>query len=86
AEVFYPHVVFSDIRMPDMSGLELAEELRKSAHSKNVFLIAVTGSGDSETAAEVVTAGFDVQFTKPFDYNEVSEQVRNFFERHSNLP
>jgi CheY-like chemotaxis protein len=61
-----PHVVLLDIGLPDMSGYEVARELRAS-HDAPVRLIALTGWGEEEAGQQASEAGFDQYLTKPAD-------------------
>jgi CheY-like chemotaxis protein len=74
-----PHVVFSDIDMPDMNGLDVARRLRGDAALQQPLLIAVTAwpKGDSTRAIE--TAGFDVHLVKPIRLDEVATLLAGHF-------
>lgn len=64
---YRPALVLVDIRLPGMSGLELARRLRADAVHARVVIIAVTANamkGDREAALE---AGCDAYVTKPID-------------------
>ncbi|PAY15984.1 histidine kinase [Rhodopirellula sp. SM50] len=60
-----PDVVFSDICMPDKSGYEVAQNLRKLLHSSDSTLIAMTGNGQPEDIQQAYEAGFDRHLVKP---------------------
>jgi len=60
-----PHVVFLDLRMPGISGLEALAYFRQ--HHRRVPVIVITGSIEQEIARQARTGGaFDV-VGKPFD-------------------
>lgn len=61
-----PHVVLLDIGLPDMSGYDVAREIRAS-DAGSVRLIALTGWGEEEVAQQGADAGFDQHLTKPAD-------------------
>jgi DNA-binding response OmpR family regulator len=85
ANDFYPHATCSDLNMPGMSGFTLASELRKSDHSCNAYLVAMTGLNTDENYQEAIRSGFDACFTKPFDIEQLVSHLRLFFakiERH----
>lgn len=65
-EASCPHVVLLDIGLPDMSGYEVAREIR-SSQPASVRLIALTGWGQDEVAKMAADAGFDQHLTKPAD-------------------
>jgi DNA-binding response OmpR family regulator len=76
---FHPHVTCSDLNMPGLSGFELALALRKSDHSRSTHLIAMTGLETQENFTNIMAAGFNVYFCKPFSYEEFTEYLRSFF-------
>jgi signal transduction histidine kinase/ActR/RegA family two-component response regulator len=61
-----PRVVFLDIGLPDMSGLDLATKLRELLGAEPA-LVAVTGWSSDEDVARSRTAGLDAHLTKPVD-------------------
>jgi CheY-like chemotaxis protein len=70
-----PHVVLLDIGLPDMSGYEVAREIRAS-NAAPARLIALTGWGQEEVARQAADAGFDQHLTKPAD-PAVLERILN---------
>ena len=54
AEIF-PDVVVTDLQMPNMDGIELCHEAKKTA--PHVPIILMTGKGSEELAAEALKAG-----------------------------
>ncbi|MDB5422309.1 MAG: response regulator [Brevundimonas sp.] len=59
-----PACILTDIRMPDMTGLELVRHLRQAGHHHPV--IAMTGHGDVALAVEAMKAGVIDFIEKPF--------------------
>ena len=58
-------VIIADLGMPEVSGYELAERVRREPGLKHLRLVALTGYGRSEDQVRVAAAGFDVHLTKP---------------------
>ncbi len=75
-----PQVVIMDIQLPDSSGFQICQELRK--RFKDAILIMMTGRFLS---AEEKTQGFqlgaDEYLTKPFDLQELSVRIRQLLMR-----
>ena len=66
--------VVSDIRMPDMTGLELAQKLTEM---KSGFLvIIVTGHGDIPMAVDAMRAGVVDFLEKPFSEERILDALR----------
>jgi CheY-like chemotaxis protein len=65
AERFGPDVCILDVKMPGISGWEIARRLRNGVGGKRLLLIAVTGVQGQESADNSVDAGFDRHFVKP---------------------
>jgi DNA-binding response OmpR family regulator len=60
-----PTVAILDLWLPDMSGHDLAKQLRQ--RDPHVYLIALTGSTRSEDRTKAFDAGFDEYLMKPAD-------------------
>lgn len=68
-------VIISDIGMPEMSGYELAEALRKLPDYKTIPLVAVTGFARFDDEQRSIDAGFDAHMTKPIDPRELIDLI-----------
>ena len=66
--------LIADIRMPDMDGLQLQEELTK--RQIGLPVIVVTGHGDVSLAVRAMKAGAVDFIEKPFDGELMLESVR----------
>jgi CheY-like chemotaxis protein len=64
---FQPDVLLLDIAMPNMSGLELALQVRQQARLKDCFMIAITGCTDARHRLQCEEAGIDLFLIKPVD-------------------
>lgn len=67
--------IITDIRMPQINGVELIERL-KALHGPAWPIIAVTGHGDVPLAVQLMKAGIADFIEKPFDPNRILEAVR----------
>jgi two-component system, LuxR family, response regulator FixJ len=66
--------IVCDVRLPDMSGLDLQTELQKRKSS--VPLILITGHGDINMAVAAVKAGAHDFLEKPFSPDRLLEAIR----------
>src|SRR3954470_3460706 len=72
-------LVLSDLKMPNMGGIELLEAI--SHHAPNVVTIIMTGFGTVETAIDAMKRGAYDYIMKPFKMEEVVHTVRRGLER-----
>ena len=77
AEATLPQVVFLDIGLPDMSGFEAAEAMRRIAGMEGATLVALTGWGAEQDRQRSSQAGFDHHLTKPADFGIVENLIRD---------
>ncbi len=60
-----PDVALLDIGMPILDGYEVARRIRGEPWGPQLFLVAVSGWGQSEDRQRATDAGFDLHFRKP---------------------
>jgi CheY-like chemotaxis protein len=69
-------VVICDIRLPDMDGWSIAEQLDQSSYfQRPALLIALTGLSEERDRAQSSRSGFDLHITKPPDFEKLQEVV-----------
>jgi two-component system nitrogen regulation response regulator NtrX len=74
-------VIFCDIKMPEMDGVEVLEQLNKQGIETPVIMIS--GHGNIETAVDTIKNGAFDFIEKPLDLNRILVTVRNATERGS---
>ena len=72
-------LVITDLKMPGMDGLELAQRLLEEDPDRPVLLM--TAYADLDSARQAVGIGIYEYFTKPFDVNDVVAGVKRALER-----
>ena len=73
------HLAITDLRMPDMDGLELLAAIRLEKLPLGV--IVLTGHGDTSIALDAMKAGADDFVSKPYDPDHLRFVVQRILER-----
>jgi len=68
-----PKIVFLDILMPDVDGLELLKQMKEI--DPGLIVIIVTAKQDEETRNKALQYGADEVVTKPFSHNYLRDVV-----------
>jgi signal transduction histidine kinase/ActR/RegA family two-component response regulator len=68
-----PHVLVSDIGMPDMDGYELIHEVQLQGYP--IYAIALTAYGTDADSERIKAAGFSYHLVKPIAPDELIEAV-----------
>ena len=80
---FKPAVVFMDLGMPGMSGLETAKRIRADDPSGTLTLVALTGWGSEADRIKTQAAGFDLHFTKPLEVDKLDSVFQQAAQRQA---
>src|SRR3954451_15606826 len=72
-------VIVSDVKMPDMDGIEMLRSLRES--QPEIGVVLMTAFASVETAREAFKLGADDFIQKPFDVEELKLIVRKTLEK-----
>ncbi|MGE4497149.1 MAG: diguanylate cyclase [Deferribacterales bacterium] len=63
-----PDIIITDIRMPVMDGLSMAEQIRE--HNRDIPIIITTGHNDEEFFLRSIDIGIDKYIKKPINFKE----------------
>jgi CheY-like chemotaxis protein len=61
-----PEIVFLDIDMPRLNGIDACRRLRQQPESADATIVMLTAAAGDEAESEAVDAGADLFLTKPF--------------------
>ena len=73
-------LIFSDIKMPEMDGLELLSALKQGDETSETPIVMISGHGDVETAVQALKAGAYDFLLKPLDLNRILITTKNALE------
>ena len=68
-----PHLVITDLMMPEIDGIELCRRIRESSQ---VPIIVLSVRGQENWKVKALDAGADDYVTKPFNTNELLARIR----------
>ncbi|MGZ5951165.1 MAG: response regulator transcription factor, partial [Isosphaeraceae bacterium] len=75
-----PACLVLDVRLPDLSGLDLQQKLAKS--NVELPIIFITGHGDIPMSVRAMKAGAVEFLTKPFREQDLLEAIQHGIEKH----
>jgi DNA-binding response OmpR family regulator len=74
-------MVISDIMLPEMSGLEVCKEIRKT--DSNIPILMLTALGETDDKLDGFYSGADDYMVKPFDIRELEARINVLLKRKS---
>lgn len=72
-----PDLVVSDVLMPGLPGIELAQKIKSDMRTSHIPIILLTGRSSMEHQIEGIQSGADAYITKPFSIELLSEKIKN---------
>ncbi len=72
-------LVFLDLNMPEMDGVQLCREIRKNLPI--AIVIAITGHPSLFELADCRDAGFDDYYKKPINLSTLTQMTKDAFEK-----
>lgn len=73
-----PNIVILDIRMPDINGIDVLKEIKKTYPKTRVIML--TGIEDDVTKNMAMELGASGYLTKPYSYSELIEMARKLIQ------
>jgi len=73
-----PNLVFLDVMMPKMNGMEVCQIVKKELNLSHVYIILLTAKGQEVDRQKGLDMGADRYMTKPFDPDQmlaVAEEI-----------
>jgi chemosensory pili system protein ChpA (sensor histidine kinase/response regulator) len=79
-EATRPDILFVDLEMPRMNGIELTSHVRARSDTATVPVVMITSRSTEKHRAQARAAGVNVYLTKPFDADTLLEQAERLME------
>jgi len=76
-----PSLVIIDWMLPRMSGVELAQAIRRDQHTRDLPIIMLTARGEEADKLKGYDSGIDDYLTKPFSPRELIARIRALLRR-----
>ena len=83
-EDWQPTVVLLDLRMPQLSGFEVMDQIKRLKHCP--IVIAITGDATPEVRSQCLESGFTDFLAKPFSQAKLAAVIRAHLEQTPQLP
>jgi two-component system response regulator YesN len=70
-----PHILITDIRMPEMDGISLIKAIRE--RELNIKILILSGFSDTQFLKDAIRLGVDGYLLKPIDTDELISSLSN---------
>jgi len=74
-----PEVIFLDVTMPVMSGLEMLDALKQDDKFKNIPIIMLTAISDKNVVRDVMDKGVISYLLKPLMFEDTYQKIKELF-------
>jgi CheY-like chemotaxis protein len=75
AKQLVPDMIFMDIMMPVIDGIEVTRQLKASEETKNIPIVMLTAAAKSQMVDKAIAAGAVEYIAKPFDPDALLKTV-----------
>ncbi|HEY4696758.1 MAG TPA: response regulator [Gallionella sp.] len=82
-ESFQPHLICTDMEMPNMNGLELTQHLRMKETTRHLPVIMITSRSMDKHREQAMHAGVDIYLTKPYTDADLLRHVHAALQTNS---
>jgi len=70
-----PDLVFLDVMMPEMTGFEVCQRVKKELGLDQIYIVMLTAKGQEFDRQRGLDVGADSYMTKPFDPDAIVEKA-----------
>jgi two-component system, chemotaxis family, chemotaxis protein CheY len=75
------HFIISDWNMPNMTGIELLQNVRRDPELKGLPFLMVTAESEKEKVIEAIKSGVNNYIIKPFTAEILKEKMEKIFQK-----
>lgn len=80
-----PDLIILDINMPEVSGLDMIEFLRRRPESKNIPIVMLSSESADSIVDKALELGADSYIMKPVTIEELEKAMTTAFKKHPSL-
>lgn len=80
-----PDLIILDLKMPEVSGLDMIEFLRRRPESKNMPIVMLSSESADSIIDKALALGADSYILKPVTIEELEKAMTTAFEKHPEL-
>ena len=84
-EQHYPDIVISDMKMPNVSGIQLCRKIKSNPRTRHIPFILLTAKSEELLKLEALSSGANAYLAKPFNLKELDLLVINLLDTRKNL-
>lgn len=71
-------LIFMDILMPNLNGLETIKILRENKNTKNIPIVAISANVFEEDRQKALSSGANIFLTKPFEEKDITDVLEKY--------
>lgn len=80
-----PDIIICDVNLPEKSGFEICETLKKDLRTSHIPTIILTALGNQESYVKGLESGADLFLTKPFSYTILHQSIKSLLYNRERL-
>jgi CheY-like chemotaxis protein len=80
-----PDLIVLDLNMPEISGLDMLEFLRRRPEARNLPIVMLSSEANDSMIDRALELGADSYLTKPVSIEELEKAMATAFYKHLNL-
>ncbi|WAC27330.1 response regulator [Ancylobacter sp. SL191] len=69
-------LILLDLNLPDMTGIEILEKVKRNPHTKRTPVVVLTTTDDAREIQRCYDLGANVYITKPVNYESFAHAIR----------